>query len=138
MLIAAGYTYDPLGGYLASSELYDVGLGYSSDWQPEIATGSSILRPNGRLWLVGSRFQGISQGSGANTQDSSTNYPVVQLRSVDNSQVAFLPVDRVGGWSNTRFLSRRVSDFPSGPALVMIFSNGIPSASKYLVVGMQP
>ena len=44
------------------------------------------------LMLTGSRFQGISQASGGNFQDSSTNYPVVQLRAIDNSQVAFLPV----------------------------------------------
>jgi hypothetical protein len=71
------------GGYapLASGELYDVGLGSNSDWQPVIANALSILTKGHRhLRPHRSRFQGISQASGGNTQDSSTNIPVVQLR----------------------------------------------------------
>ncbi len=59
---------------------------------------------------------------------------MVQLRNIDNSQVAFLPVDPVAGWSDTTFTSTPVSNFPPGPALVTVFTNGIPSDSKYLVV----
>ena len=84
--------------------------------------------------LTGSRFQGISQASGGNFQDSSTNYPVVQLRAIDNSQVAFLPVDPTAGWSDTSFTSTPVNNFPPGPALVTVFTNGIPSDSKYVLV----
>ena len=88
-----------------------------------------------RLRLTGSRFQGISQASGGNTQDSSSNYPIVQLRSIDSSQVAFLPVDPAQGWSDTSFTSVRLNGaFPFGPALVTVFTNGIPSPAKYLVV----
>src|SRR5439155_20136570 len=72
--------------------------------------------------------------SGGNFQDSSTNYPIVQLRDIDNSQVTFLPVDPIAGWSDTTFTSSPVNDFPAGPALVTVFTNGIPSDSKYLVV----
>ena len=120
---------------LASAELYDVGLGFSSAWQPEIATASPILTFGHRhLLLTGSRFQGISQASGGNTQDSSSNYPIVQLRSLDNSQVVFLPVDPISGWSDTTFRSIPVRDFPKGPALVTVFTNGIPSDAKYLIL----
>ena len=59
---------------------------------------------------------------------------MVQLRNIDNSQVAFLPVDPMAGWSDTTFASTPVSGFPPGPALVTVFTNGIPSDSKYLVV----
>ena len=100
----------------------------------EIDTATPRLRSGHRLRLTGSRFQGISQASGGNTQDSSSNYPIVQLRSVESSQVVFLPVDPVGGWSDTSFISRPVRDFPSGPALVTVFTNGIPSTAKSLVV----
>ena len=121
---------------LPSAELYNVGLGFSSDWQPEIATAT--LTSSQRLRLAGSLFQGISQASGGNTQDSSTNYPIVQLRSIDNGQVALLSVDPVGGWSDTTFVSSPITDFPFGPALVAVFTNGIPSTAKYLVVGEAP
>ena len=77
---------------------------------------------------------GISQASGGNTQDSSTNYPVVQLRSIDSNQFANFPVDPANGWSDTSFTSAQVKNVPIGPALVTVFTNGIPSAAKYLVV----
>ena len=106
VLVAGGY---PL--QLASAELYDVGLGFSSDWQPKIH--SSKTYGGKRLLLKGSLFQGISQASGGNTQDSSSNYPIVQLRSLDSSQVVFLPVDPAVGWSDTSFTSLPVKPFPS-------------------------
>jgi len=130
VLVAGGLNNS---GSSDSAELYDVGLGFvRPDWQPQIATVTSPLIS--RLTVTGSRFKGISQASGGNYQDSSTNYPLVQLRSIDNSQVAFLPVDPTAGWSDTSFTSTRVNNFPPGPALVTVFTNGIPSDSKYLIV----
>src|SRR4029453_14506992 len=79
-----------------------------------------------RLFLTGSLFQGISQASGGNTQDSSTNYPIVELRSLDSSQVAFLPVDPVGGWSDTSFISIPGRPLSPGPALV----TSLPTVSR--------
>jgi hypothetical protein len=125
VLVACGSN----GSSLASAELYDVGLGFSSDWQPKI---SGLKLTNGkRLLLTGSLFQGISQASGGNTQDSSSNYPIVQLRSIDSSEVAFVPVD---GWSDTSFSSLPVKHFPLGPALATVFTNGIPSTARYTVI----
>jgi len=119
---------------LGSAELYDVGLGFNGVWRPRIGTAPSTLTSGHRLRLTGSRFQGISQASGGNTQDSSSNYPIVQLRSLDNSQVTFLLTDPVGVWSDTSFISLPIESFPFGPALVTVFTNGIPSAARYLVV----
>ena len=49
-------------------------------------------------------------------------------------KIAFLPVDSRQGWSDTSFTSAQVKNLPPGPALVTVFTNGIPSASTYLVV----
>jgi hypothetical protein len=129
-VLVAGGTGDSLNA-LASAELYDVGLGFSNDWQAEIATA---MFKNDRLLLTGSRFQGVSQASGGNSQDSSTNYPIVQLRSIDSSEAVFLPASRFRRWSDTRFTSLPVSGFHPGPALVTVFTNGIPSTANYVVV----
>ena len=124
---------------LASAELYEIGLGFlKPDWQPQIASATTTLESGSSLTLTGSRFQGISQASGGTSQDSSSNYPIVQLRALDSGQTAFLPVDSATGWSDTSFTSTPVSGFPFGPAIVTVFSNGIPSAAKYLVVGPIP
>jgi hypothetical protein len=133
VLVAGGF--NNTSHYLDSAELYDIGLGFMRpDWQPQIATATSSLITGSSLILTGSRFQGISEASSGNGQDSSTNYPVVQLRAIDNSQVAFLPVDPIAGWSDTAFTSTPVNNFPAGPALVTVFTDGIPSDSKYLAV----
>ena len=130
VLIAGGSGEDKPA--LRSAELYDTGLGYKSAWQPKITdlkfTGGK------RLLLEGSLFQGISQASGNNTQDSSTNYPIVQLRHLDSEQVTFLFVDPLRGWSDTSFYSLPARGFVSGPALATVFTNGIPSTAKYLLV----
>ncbi len=133
VLVAGGL--NTTSSTLASAELYDVGLGFSGAWQPQIATAPSTLQSGTRLILTGSLFKGISQASGGNFQDSSSNYPIVQLRSLESSQVVFLLVDPTVGWSNTAFTSLPVSGFPFGPSLVTVFTNGIPSAAKYLVFG---
>jgi WD40 repeat protein len=132
VLVAGGFNGNSHPGELSRAELYDVGLGFSSDWQPKFRR---LKLGDRRLSLAGSLFQGISQASGGGTQDSASNYPIVQLRSIDNSQVVFVPVDPVAGWSDTRFTSLPLRDFPLGPASVTVFTNGIPSDSKLLNVG---
>jgi N-acetylneuraminic acid mutarotase len=133
VLVAAGQGNSNV--FLASAELYDVGLGFLAAWQPVISPAPSQLKLGSQLSLSGSRFQGISQASGSNAgQDSSTNYPVVQLRRLESEQVLYLPVDPASGWSDTTFTSTPVSGFLAGPALVTVFTNGIPSDAKYLVV----
>ena len=129
-VLAAG-GFNNSSGALQSAELYDVGLGFQSAWQPQITTaGSSLSNLGFVLQLIGSRFQGISQASGGNTQDSSTNYPIVQLRSIGNEQSIFLPP---AGWSNVAFTSKPVTGFPPGPALATVFVNGIPSDARTLM-----
>ena len=128
VLVAGGIAFNNFS-ILASAELYDVGLGFDGTWQPQI---TSAVQTGTVLSVSGSLFQGISQASGGNTQDSSTNYPLVQLRSLTNEQVAFLPLDPAAGWSNTAFTSLPARGFPSGPALVTVFTNGIPSTASYV------
>jgi hypothetical protein len=131
VLVTAGYGYP---GDLTSAEVYDVGLGFDLAWQPQIATSPSTLLSRHSLVLTGSLFQGISQASGGNAQDSSSNYPIVQVRSIDSSAVVFLPVDPTAGWSDTSFTSAAGTRLPIGPALVTVFTNAIPSEAKYLTI----
>jgi len=127
VLVAGGFT----GGSDRSVQLYDVGLGFRESWTPKI---HDITHTNDKeIILSGSGFEGVSQASGGNTQDSSSNYPLVQLRSLDTSQVAFILADPAQGWSDTTFGSLPLKDFLPGPALVTVVTNGIPSMAKFLV-----
>jgi hypothetical protein len=130
VLVASGT--DSTDTVTSTAELYDTGLGYKSAGQPKI--GELKFTGRKRLLLRGSLFQGISQASSGDTQDSSTNYPVVQVRNIDGSEVMFLPVDPDEGWSDISFSSLPLTHFPNGPALATVFTNGIPSRARYFVV----
>jgi hypothetical protein len=132
LLVAGGFGVGQDQPVLTSAELYDVGLGFSTDWQPQVAS-TKFSSGAHRLQLRGALFQGISQASGGNYQDSSSNLPVVQLRAIGNEQVSFLLADPGRGWSDTAFSSLPVQGFVPGPALVTVFTNGIPCDAKYLV-----
>jgi hypothetical protein len=127
LLVAGGTFYSSA---LQSAELYDTGLDFKDPWRPQITQASF----NKNLRLSGSLFQGLSQASGGNTEDSSSNYPVVQLRTIDSGQLTFLPVDPRKGWSDTSFTSLKSNNLPAGPARVTVFTNGIPSNSAYVVI----
>jgi hypothetical protein len=131
---------------LSSAELYDQGLGFDPSWQPLLTTVLPSIFPSGsELTASGSRFKGISEASGGNGgQNSSSNYPLVQLLSLANEQTLFSLVDATAGWSDTSFTSTPItlmttssSGFPIGYALVTVFTNGIPSQSLF-VVGAPP
>ena len=118
---------------MSSAELYDVGLGFSASCQPQIATVTAPLTLGDSLALTGSQFQGISEGSGGNAQGSPTDYPLVQLRSLESGQTQFLlPTS----WSDTSFTSAPVWGLPPGNALVTLFVNGIQSASSLVSISV--
>jgi hypothetical protein len=123
------------GGVLNSAELYDRGLGFLDAWRPVLTNVTSPLLLGNPLSASGSRFQGISETSGGNTyQNSSTNYPLMQLRRLDNEQMRFLLPDPATGWTDISFTSVPVTGFAPGHALVTIFTNAIPSVSRIIQV----
>ena len=130
-VLVAGGGIDTLPYATSSAELYDVGLGFNPVWQPQIASISSLLVLSNGLALTGSLFRGVSEGSDGNTQGSSSDHPVVQLRRLDNEQTLFLPTTN---WSTNSFVSLPVTNFPTGWAMVTVFVNGIPSPSSILLV----
>ena len=88
-----------LGGL--DAELYDIGLEFRSAWQPAIKNAKIA---SAKSWSTINRLSASKASrkpTAAAGQDSSTSYPVVQLRSIDNSQMTYLLVDPVRGWSNT-------------------------------------
>ena len=98
-----------------------------------------IVQRGSELTASAACFQGISEASGGNgVQNSSSNYPLVQLLNLANEQTLLLPVDAMTGWSDSSFTSTPItvmttssSGFPIGYALVTVFTNGIPSQSQF-------
>jgi N-acetylneuraminic acid mutarotase len=117
----------------SSAELYDVGLGYTNSWRPQIVIVTSPLNLGGNLVVTGSQFRGIGEGSSGSSQDSSADYPLVQLRRLDNEQTTFLLTTN---WSTNSFTSLPVWNFPPGYALATVFVNGIQSTSSVVNISV--
>jgi N-acetylneuraminic acid mutarotase len=129
MLIAGGYK----GNYLTNAELYDVGLGYTNTSQPQITSITTPLNLNSSLVVAGAQFRGVAEGSGGNSQDSSTDYPLVQLRNLESGQTVFLSSTN---WGTNFFTSLPVWNFPPGYALATVFVNGIQSSSSIVNISV--
>jgi hypothetical protein len=134
-VLVAGGTPDGVNA-LASAELYDIGLGFSDAWRPQIATCTSPLSLGSSLTLTGSRFRGVSEGSSGNSQDSPGDYPLVQLRSLETGQTTFTMPASGTNWSTNSFTSAPVLGFPPGWTLATVFVNGIPSTGSVFNVSV--
>ena len=122
------------GGPDGRVELFEPGLGGPPAWQPQI-TFVTPVQIGQEIGVGGSLFLGISESSGSNAnQQSATNYPVLQLRSVDSGQTAFVPADPLSGWTDSTFTSQPLTGFPTGPAMLTIVTNGVPSAAQPVMV----
>ncbi len=100
---------------LDSAEVYDRGAGFQPDWRPILATVTSPFLLGRQLQASGSWFCGYrySEASGGSTQNSATNYPLVQLRHLDNGQVLWLRPDPATGFSATTYTSAHIIGFPT-------------------------
>ncbi|MBU0676725.1 MAG: proprotein convertase P-domain-containing protein [Verrucomicrobia bacterium] len=122
--------------FFPPAELYNVGLGITPAWRPGIVTAS--IDPSDKLELTGFQFRGISGASGGNgSQDSASDYPLVQWRRLDNGQTYFLTPDASEQFSATAFTS---SPFvpAAGYAMVTVFVNGIPGVSYVMSSALYP
>ena len=121
------------GGYHASAELYDRGLGFIPAWRPLISSVPSKVKPGDTISLTGTRFKGISEASGGATNNSASNFPIVQLRRIDNEAIHYLQ-SNAAGWTDTKFVSKPLTSFQNGPALLTVITNGLPSVSKVVLM----
>lgn len=111
-------------------QLYDSGLNYQPLWRPTIDSFNSFPEIDHALSLGGSGFLGLSEASGGgNTNQSATNYLLVQLRHVGNEQTLWLLPDPLNGWSATSFNSTLLTNFPYGYSMLTLYTNAIPSYS---------
>jgi hypothetical protein len=116
--------------YLTSVDLFDAGLGFMVAWRPVVSSLTTVLRSGTEFGLGGSGFLGISEASGGGTNNSATDYPLVQLRRIDNEMAFWLSPDPAHPFSATAFTSKPPPALPAGHYLATVFANGIPSISQ--------
>ncbi len=126
VLVAGGWSDSSA---LAGAEVYDPGLDFSDAWRPVVNPPAASLVLGSPLALSGSGLCGYqyNEASSGGTNSSPTNYPLVQLRRLDNGQVLWLSPSAFGA---TAYTSLPVMGISPGPALVTVFVNSIPSWSQ--------
>jgi hypothetical protein len=120
-------------GTVSNAEIFDIGLGFTNSTQPQIGAITSPLSIGGTLSANGSGFGGASESSSGNTQNSATDYPLLQLRSEGSGQTMFLLCTN---WNTNSFASVPVTGFPPGWAMATVFVNGIPSTGSLINVSV--
>lgn len=117
-----------------TAEIYTGGLGFNDAWRPVLSVIAQDLVVGSPATLYGSGLLGGTEAASGGTQSSSSGYPLVQLRSLDNEQILWLEPGAEQPLRDAEYRSAPLTDFPSGPALVTVIANGIPSAARAAVV----
>ncbi len=105
---------------LQTAEIFERALGFAEDRRPAIA--SATLSTDRVLTAEGVGFRGY--GSSA---PSPADYPLVQLRRLDNGQIEWLAP---AGFTAVGYWSRAIRNMPAGPVAATVFANGVPSLSR--------
>ncbi len=125
---------NPMASYRPESYLLDPGLGFQDAWRPVASGVPAVISPGVAVSVTGTGFRGLSEASSGGFQGSATNYPLVQLRRLDNGETRFLPLGTSPGFSATSFTSSGAWTMNHGPAVVTVFVNGIPSTTAYTLI----
>jgi len=132
-VLVTGGMYPGGGNPYSSAALYDVGMGYANTSRPKITGVTSSLKLGTSLVVTGAQFRGVGEGSSGNAQSSSTDFPLVQLRSLESGQTLILSSTN---WGTNTFSSLPVWNFPPGYALATVFVNGIQSTSSIVNISV--
>lgn len=105
--------------------------------RPTIESWPKTIRFGEPFEIEGRRFRGDSEGSGGSVRSSATNYPLVQLRSLDGKYLTWLnPAPRSNFWDDPMTLS--VSELPDslmpGPHFLTVVVSGVASEPKLIDV----
>ncbi len=117
----------------ATAEIYDPGLYPANSPRPQINSATSTLNLGDSLAIAGTGFRGISEASSGNWQNSASDYPLLQLRSIESGQITFVLATN---WSTNFFASVPVWNFPPGETLATVFVNGIQSTSSVVNIAV--
>lgn len=129
VLAAGGYN----GSYLNTAELYLEDLGFDNARRPVITTVSNRVAPGSSLTLTGGGFTGDSEAAGGNTNSSATNYPLLQLRRIDNEQIVWTSPAAGSTRSATNYQSAPLPGVPRGAYLLTMIVNGIASNATMVI-----
>ena len=115
---------------LDSAELYTHDIGIVGRRRPVLASATSPLFAGDSLQLSGSGFEGDSEAADGSSQNSTTNYPLVQLRRIDDNQIVWTAPAAGSTRSDTSYTSAPLPALPAGPYVLALYVNALPAASR--------
>jgi N-acetylneuraminic acid mutarotase len=135
VLLAGGDT----GGLVSptstnNAELFDPGFVVLAARAPTIAAATNPLAQPQSLAITGTLFTGDSESSGSGTTSSPGNYPIVQLRRIDNEAISYAAPAAGGGFTASSYTSRALSSLATGWYRITASVNGMPSAAKNILI----
>ena len=113
----------------------------SASWAPVVQQWPSFVASAHTYTLQGIRFNGMSQGSAfGDESQNATNYPIVRLTNIQSHRVFYCRTHNHSSMAvasndvvSTQFDVPAVLD--SGPSLLEVVANGIPSKAVAVTVG---
>lgn len=129
LMIAGGTNY-LVGGAFNKTRMFDINLGYSGSRRPAISAIGKPFAVGLSARLTGTLFSGDSEASAGTGRDSATDYPLLQIRRIDNEQQVWIRAAADNIRSATAFTSAGVAGILSGPVAATVYVNGIPSVAK--------
>lgn len=134
VLVSGGRTSG--GSAVNSAELFLDDLGIDDARRPVVTSATNPVLPAAGITITGTGFNGDSEASGGATNGSATHYPLLQLRRVDNDQIAWVSPATASTRSATSFQSAPVPSLPKGEYLLTLIVNGLTSRSTMVAVGV--
>ncbi len=147
VLIAGGYAFVSMSPSIRqqSAEIYDPGFGFSDARRAQL--GEFVLTAQTQplaLNIAGNGFRASteqttgallgSEANSGNSQNAATNFPLLQLRRIDNDQQFFISPDSTKPWTDSSFASSMLSSLPQGYYRATLYVNAIPSQSRLFSV----
>ncbi|MHB8875842.1 MAG: hypothetical protein ACYC8T_19310 [Myxococcaceae bacterium] len=114
---------------LSSAEIFDPGYAVVPGARPTLSTPALLLR-GATFTLPGTQLRGVTRSpSSGSFLDSSTAWPYLRLRRIDNDDLRPLTAF---DWSDTGLSFALPSSWPRGPARLSVVSVGASSIEAYV------
>jgi N-acetylneuraminic acid mutarotase len=124
------------GSAVNSAELFLEDLGIADARRPVVTAATDPVLPAASITVTGTGFTGDSEASGGAANSSATHYPLLQLRRVDNDQIAWVSPATNSTRSATSYQSAAVPSLPKGEYLLTVIVNGLASRSIMVALGV--
>lgn len=116
------------GSSLTEAELFEDIHGVDETWRPVVLSVSAAIDEANPISALGDKFTGFlgegPEGSCGGANSSPTNFPMLQLRRLDNEETLFVPMGPTSVFSSTTLTSGSNWVMNPGPTIASVVTSG--------------